>query len=121
MVEFSSTEHETAFNLSGLYANTEYDLVLRQRPPLQTSDEQNNPRSTAPVPIVEHWSPAAVVTAAKTAPSSECSGVLAEGSREATMNRFPLPVYLYLCILCIHVLLQNSNVGLIHSAIWAFK
>ena len=121
MVEFSSTEHETTFNLTGLYANTEYDLVLRQRPPLQTSSGQNNPMSTAPAPIMEHWSQAAVVTAAKTAPSSECSDVMDEEFREATMNRFPLPVYLYLCFFCIHVLLQNSNVGLIYSAIWAFK
>ena len=120
MVEFSSTEHEMTFNLTGLYANTDYDLVLRQRPPLQTSSRQNNPSSTSPATIMEHWSPAAVVTAAKTAPSSECSDVMDEEFREATMNRFPLPVYLYLCFFCIHVLLQNNNVGLIHSVIWAF-
>ena len=121
MVEFSSTEHETTFNLTGLYANTEYDLVLRQRPPLQTSSGRKNPRSTAPAPIMEYWSPAAVVTSAKTVPASECSDVMDEGFREATTNRFPLPVYLYLCFFCIHVLLQNNNVGLIHSVIWAFK
>ena len=122
MIEFSSSEHETTFNLSGLYANTEYDLVLRQRPPLSSTSGKDT-RSTAASPTAtEHWSPAAVLSAARTAATSECSGDLDEGLRETTIiMRFPLPVYVYLCVLCIHLYLQNMNVGLFPSAILIFE
>ena len=124
MVEFSSSEHETTFNLSGLYANTEYDIVLRQRPPLSTSgkntwpDDDHGP--TAAAGTAAYWSPPAVLTAAKTAASSECSD-LDEGLREATNMRFPLPVYVYLGVLCLHLVLQNNNLGLTPSAILIFE
>lgn len=134
MVEFSSLEHEMTFNLSGLYANTEYDIVLRQRPPLPTIGKttpengkgdglwwSNDYGSTdAATTAHAHWSPAAVLSAAKTAASSECSE-LDEGSRETTVMRFPLPVYVYLGVLCIHLHLQNYNDGLSPSAILIFE
>ena len=127
MVEFSSSEHESTFNLSGLYANTEYDIVLRQRPPLSMSgkstwsnDDDDDHGSTAAAGIAAHWSPAAVLSAAKTATSSECSD-LDEGLREATNMRFPLPVYVYLGVLCLHLVLQNNNLGLTPSAILIFE
>ena len=122
MIEFSSSEHETTFNLSGLYANTEYDLVFRQRPPLSSTSGKDTRSTAAAVTATEHWSPAAVLSAARTAASSECSGDLDEGLRETTIiARFPLPVYMYLFVLCIHLYTQNMNVGLFPSAILIFE
>ena len=124
MVEFSSSEQESMFNLSGLYAHTEYDIVLQQRPPLSMSGKStwsdDDHGSTAAAGTAAYWSPPAVLTAAKTAASSECSD-LDEGLREATNMRFPLPVYVYLGVLCLHLVLQNNNLGLSPSAILIFE
>ena len=109
MVQFSSFEHVTTFNLSGLHTNTEYDLVLRQRPPHTTLESDDYESTAATGSTIEHWSPAAVLSAAKTAASSECSNHLEEGLRENTVLRFPLPVYAYLFVLCLHLHLKKNK------------
>ena len=73
----------------------------------------------------EYWSPVAVLSSVKTASSSECTTerVIDLDGRlpEIVNNHFPLPFYVYLCFLSIHLHFQSPNNGFTPLAMLVFE